>query len=69
VNFLTAIKHAAIGYGIARKGWGDEGVCLYLDDCSDLRWTHNEQPCRLMGPSETLDLTKEDIQAKDWETI
>jgi hypothetical protein len=69
VNFLTAIKHAAIGYGIARKGWGDEGVCLYLDDCSDLRWVHSGVTCTLIGDPEDFDLTVEDIKAKDWETI
>jgi hypothetical protein len=69
MNFLTAIKHAAIGYGIRRKGWEDEDAILYLDNFNELVWVHSGVTCTLIGDPEDFDLTVEDIKAKDWETI
>jgi hypothetical protein len=69
MNFLTAIKHAAIGYGIRRKSWPEENAILHLDNLNDLRWVRSGVLCLLLGNPHDFDLTKEDIQAKDWEII
>jgi len=70
MNFLNAIRHAAIGYGIRRKIWGSDSI-LSMDNGCCLWWinTQEDREARLLGPDRSLDLTAEDIQATDWETV
>ena len=72
MNFLNAIRHAAIGYGIRRKAWANEDAILTLDNFAELYWMHTtarNDPAKLAGPDRTYDLSVEDLQAKDWETV
>jgi hypothetical protein len=78
MNFIAAIQHAAIGYGIRRKAWRNDAI-LMLEN-NQLHWIKDrngvETPnngiwneCKLMGADITHDLTAEDIAAQDWEAI
>lgn len=80
MNFLSAIKHAVIDYGIRRAAWHKDAI-LYLGNGSqgcEMYWlprpednehTVNQSPMRLCGPDKTLDIQPEDIVATDWEAI
>lgn len=81
MNFLSAIKHAVIGYGIRRKVWQKDAI-LYLGSGGQdaLYWIYipgamrNERGGRgdsvkLCGPDKSYDLQPEDITADDWEAI
>ena len=72
MNFLNAIRHAAIGYGIRRKPWPENSI-LSLDNACVLRWLHKinvrDDECKLLGPDTTLDLQAWDIVACDWDTV
>jgi hypothetical protein len=68
MNFLTAIKHAAIGYGIRRKPW-EEGYILHLNYSGELEWLACGSTCPLLDGDTGWDLTEHDIKSKDWETI
>lgn len=71
MNFVAAIQHATIGYGIRRKAWGPKAF-LYLHDGNTLRWGHFDdqvETCDLLGPSRTMDLQASDITGTDWEVI
>lgn len=71
MNFLAAILHAGIGYGIRRKSWNKDAV-LYLDNLKVLRWLYGnakDEEARLLGPEVSIDVTSEDVRAKDWETV
>ncbi len=82
MNFLCAIKHAAIDYGIRRRAWVP-GAILSLGNGAygngpDLYWLEglvpwdkggDGRPAVLLGPDKTYDITEEDIKAIDWETI
>lgn len=71
MNFIGAIQHATIGYGIRRRIWAAR-VLLHLQD-HDLVWL--EEPpsgnnvCELLGPDKFYHLQPEDITATDWETV
>lgn len=81
MNFLSAIKHAAIDYGIRRVVWpkyailslgnGNRGdTCqLYWLNVSKDQAAPCHEPVKLCGPDLTYDLSPEDIAATDWEVI
>ncbi len=84
MNFLSAIKHAAIDYGIRRTCWQKDAIlCLGNGSQScELYWLNvpkgsslgrgqyaNDSPAKLCGPDKAFDLSPEDIAATDWETI
>lgn len=71
MNFLKAILHAGIGYGIRRKAWPPKAI-LSLDNFGELHWidaVEEESRCRLLTGDLSWDLSPEDIQANDWETV
>lgn len=74
MNFISAIKHATIDYGIRRRSWR-EGAILCLGnghDTCQLYWIEGigrDTPVKLCGPDKSFDLSVEDIQAQDWETV
>lgn len=69
MNFLSAIKHATIGYGIRRQDWPPKAL-LHLDTLGELRWVcGGNQVAPLLGTDTGLSINEEDIKAKDWETI
>jgi hypothetical protein len=66
VNFISALKHATIGYGIRRKEWM-EGHTMFMEN-DELFWTHlPTHP--IIFFSGFMGLNEQDIAAKDWETI
>lgn len=79
MNFLSAIKHASIGYAIRRKVWRDNAM-LHLDK-DNLYWInctmtgmvvyypYTDDPCIVLGTDKGFDLTEEDIKSLDWEVI
>ncbi len=79
MNFISAIKHAAIDYGIRRRAWQKEAIlCLGNGSQScELYWLNipkegrmeRDAPCRILGPDKTYDLQPEDVTATDWEVI
>jgi hypothetical protein len=79
MNFIAAIQHATIGYGIRRKAWKHD-VILMLHNGSELHWLKDRNgvsvenfgtwtQCHVLGSDKTHDLTAEDIAAQDWEAI
>lgn len=64
MNFIAAIQHASIGYGIRRKVWKR---MLHLDQ-HELFWVDTATSAQLCGLS-ILDVSVEDIKATDWEAI
>lgn len=75
MNFIKAIQHATIGYGIRRRSWRQDAV-LTVDNFGDLYWTSGvgtDTPVKLgvsgPGVDMTFDLNVEDIQARDWEVV
>lgn len=71
MNFIRAIQHATIGYGIRRKVWSSNEHCwLYLHN-DQLQWAEGNIACscNLLGKDLSADLIEEDITATDWETI
>lgn len=66
MNFLNAIKHAAIGYGIRRQGWANN---LHLTHNGELKWVGQTMKCSMLGGDTAWDLNKGDITALDWETV
>lgn len=73
MNFLGALQHAFIGYGIRRKAWNHSPI-IYYD--------HDDQRLRFLGTNKDTDngllvsfaaeeggdvLTPEDCNAMDWE--
>lgn len=74
MNFIKAIQHATIGYGIRRIEWRLNPNCwLSLDNFGDLQWCEANVagPARLVPVDIDLavDITAEDIRATDWETL
>lgn len=72
MNFIKAIQHATIGYGIRRKSWEVPfDTFLLLDHTGRLMWSPNNVAdfAILMGNDPATDLNAEDLQATDWETI
>lgn len=81
MNFLSAIKHAIICYGIRRKVWVSGAILSlgngHTSDTCQLYWLDREKdgkrcvdpPCKLLGPDKTHDLQAEDLIALDWEAI
>lgn len=68
MNFLVAVQHATIGYGIRRRVWPPKAM-LYMQTY-ELYWVDgSDTPVKLLGDSVTADLQKEDIQGEDWEAI
>lgn len=72
MNFLSAIKHAAIGYGIRRKSWDDRCI-LHLNNMGELEWVghyHKDREGKEANLfSSDYGIVKEDITANDWETV
>lgn len=69
MNFINAILHVNIGYGIRRMSW-QEGAILHLGGGQKLFWLGKErEPVTLLGDDETHDLNAEDLKATDWETV
>lgn len=70
MNFLKAIQHATIGYGIRRKCWGPKAI-LSLDNFARLYWLNSD--CRLSAifvqETDSYNLSLEDINSTDWETV
>lgn len=75
MNFIAAIQHATIGYGIRRKAWNNTDAILHLNDKAELHWVpaiHNPEhqaPVKLGHGDICYDLTQSDIAANDWEAI
>lgn len=73
MNFLKAIQHATIGYGIRRKPWSFRENCYLVLKLDELYWAEGncggEAKLCPDKPDLTVDLLPEDIAAKDWETI
>lgn len=75
MNFLSAVKHAAIDYGIRRRAWARQDAILCLGNGTkgcELYWTSGvgtDTPVKLCGSDRTFDLSVEDIQAQDWEVV
>lgn len=72
MNFLAALKHAIIGYGIRRKSWPNKDAILHFTNLNDLEWlnrvSEHTGPCVLLG-RRASDLHSDDLTAIDWETI
>lgn len=71
MNFIKAIQHATIGYGIRRKSWRD-GATITIDNFGDLYWVEGvgmDVPIKLCGRDAGFDLSPEDIRAQDWEAV
>lgn len=78
MNFLCAIKHAAINYGIRRRVWVSSAILSLSNGC-ELYWLETSKggkhgddlnpPCKLLGPDKAYDLQPEDIVAQDWEVV
>ena len=70
MNFLAAIKHAAIGYGIRRKVWHSKAI-LHLNNLCELEWCCDcdSHIAPLLGPDPAASVNAEDIKATDWETV
>lgn len=75
MNFLSAIKHAAIDYGIRRRAWARRDAILCLGNGTngcELYWIDGvgkDTPVKLCGTDAAFDLIVEDIQAQDWEVV
>lgn len=67
MNFIAAIQHATIGYGIRRKNW-KENRTLYLNEDAELIETSTGARITLCGEL-SCDLKREDLQATDWEVV
>jgi hypothetical protein len=74
MNFINAIQHATIGYGIRRRAWRENDRCwLTLDNFGNLQWCEGNVggEARLIpiiiDPSR--DMIDEDIRALDWEAV
>jgi hypothetical protein len=65
MNFIAAIQHTTIGYGIRRRTWPSKAI-LYIDNLHILRWMENEEECKILGVEVTMNLTAEDLTATDW---
>lgn len=82
MDFIKAIQHATIGYGIRRAEWKRSvhedvtgpDLILHLDH-DGLRWVNtpdgraNGTPIKLCGDDMNYDLMAEDITADDWQVI
>lgn len=68
MNFIAAIQHATIGYGIRRKAWHENSI-LHLGDGAALYWTHSKYQVALLGTDHGFDVNAADIAATDWEAI
>lgn len=79
MNFMMAVKHAVIGYGIRRAEWkqvhGGPDLILTLDHTGEFYWCtapvpeNTNRPVQLLGPDMNHDLLSADIKAEDWEVI
>ena len=71
MNFIAAVQHATIGYGIRRKRWSDKSILALGPDGHSFEWLESTtpDPVKLLGPDLTYDLTPDDIMAEDWETV
>lgn len=71
MNFIAAIQHASIGYGIRRKAWRENVNCWLILVNHELHWCEGNvaSVARLLGDDITCDLLAEDIAAGDWETL
>lgn len=82
MNFIKAIQHATIGYGIRRAEWvrtqPDDWPDLILHlDCDGLRWVNTPDgranvllpPVKLCGEDINYDLLVQDITADDWQVV
>lgn len=82
MNFISALLHANIGYGIRRKAWHEKAVLyleqtqlFWMDDAKKQRTKFVEPQAgksnevRLCGPDLTFDLQPEDFNGIDWEVI
>ena len=74
MNFIAAILHATIGYGIRRKAWS-EGFTLHIDN-HELKWIDDKQqpatkhsPVCQIGQGGDMHLGLEALRADDWEAI
>lgn len=73
MNFIKAVQHATIGYGIRRKAWAPHAI-LSLGNLGEFYWLNDtfrttETPVQLCGPDKAFDLQPHDLQATDWECI
>lgn len=71
MNFIKAVRHGTIGYGIRRRMWTRDAI-LTVDNFGELYWTNGvctNTPVMLCGPDKAFDLSVEDIQAQDWEVV
>lgn len=76
MNFITAIQHATIGYGIRRQTWILSRWMLLDDSGHHLIWNivpngygTRDGNITLLGPDPSWDITEEDIKATDWEAV
>jgi hypothetical protein len=49
MNFLKALQHAFIGYGIRRKSWDEKAVLYFNYDKDSLHFLTGLGMCRLMS--------------------
>lgn len=71
MNFIKAVQHGTIGYGIRRRSWR-QGAILSVGNSGELYWIEGvgtDTPVKLCGPDKAFDLSVEDIQAQDWEVV
>lgn len=78
MNFIRAIQHTALGYGIRRKEWRDNPDCYLCLQGGNLVWSYNfvkrlqdnghkRLIPKLLGPDFDVDIQEQDIRAEDWE--
>ncbi len=76
MNFMMAVKHAVIGYGIRRACWQPSAI-LSMDNFGNFYWlsmpaylrVNDDRAAKLLGPDATFDLQDCDIIATDWVTV
>jgi hypothetical protein len=77
MNFITAIQHLPLGYGIRRKPWNKEAILMQPDQAGVLIWMYSHLPAKLRPDLQhpftsheaTDSITCCDIIATDWETV
>jgi hypothetical protein len=75
MNFIAAIQHAGIGYGIRRTCWHGDAI-LHTNNMHELPWLTRkgeDQPYAAPFAKDRAqsahEITMEDVMAQDWDTV
>jgi hypothetical protein len=67
MNFIQAVQHGSIGYGIRRAIWPKD-VILTVNNFGGFDWMLGGE-AELLGDDPASDLSVEDVKSEDWVTI